>query len=145
MNENEIEIKRLGTGDEDLLWTVIAVFEGAQGTAAHLSKVLADDSNIVIVAHYGGEPAGFLLAHRLRRIKDPSNKIFLYDIEVAGLHRRKGVGRALVSHLLEVAKRERSKTVFVFTNHDFKGAPDFYDATGAEMEGDSELLYVYRL
>jgi ribosomal protein S18 acetylase RimI-like enzyme len=51
-------------------------------------------------------------------------------VSVARQHRRKGIGRALVMHLLDVASQLRLKEVAIVTNNDWADAIGLYKGCG---------------
>jgi len=75
--------------------------------------LLADSRTLLLVAFDSGQSVGFVLAHELpRRHGDPA-KLFVYEIDVAESHRRRGVASALLAELAELARERRIETGFV--------------------------------
>jgi ribosomal protein S18 acetylase RimI-like enzyme len=138
-----VNVKRLGTNDLDLLVSAVRKFKQRESSAEHAHSFLADPRHFVIVAEIGGEPVGFLLAYRLERMDRPSAKLFIYEIEVAEPHRRKGIGTSLIHSILEIVRREGLMNAFVLTNHSNEGAVAFYKNTGGRIEKGDDLMFVY--
>jgi AraC family transcriptional regulator of adaptative response/methylated-DNA-[protein]-cysteine methyltransferase len=52
------------------------------------------------------------------------------DVIVAFEHRGKGIGKAILEHVIEYAKRKKLKRITLFTDEDNFQAQDFYQALG---------------
>src|SRR5438552_8005485 len=93
---SEIAIRVLAQGDEDIV-RELATYDGPGDPEA----LLADPRTLMLVAFDGGRPVGFVLAHELpRRPGDPA-KLFVYEVDVSGTHRRSGIAAALLGRLAE--------------------------------------------
>ncbi|HKO05287.1 MAG TPA: GNAT family N-acetyltransferase [Candidatus Acidoferrales bacterium] len=138
-----MKVKRLDTDDLAMLVSTVRSFKGREISAGHAQDFLADPRHFVIVAETGGEPVGFLLAYRLERMDRPSAKMFIYEIEVAEAHRRKGMGTSLIGAIREIVRREGLMNAFVLTNHSNEGAVAFYKSTGGRIENGDDLMFVY--
>lgn len=143
--ESAISAVRLKAPDSAMLREAVRSVQGMEVEEGRLAKLLSSDTNIVVTAISGSRPVGILLAYRLDRISDKRGKLFLYDIEVLGEYRRLGAGRKMIEKLLSIAREESCASVFVLTNSEFEGAPEFYSSTGARLENGEELLFVYDL
>jgi aminoglycoside 3-N-acetyltransferase I len=135
--------KQLGTNDVALLVSTVRRFKGREISAKHAHSFLTDPRHFVIVAEVAGEPVGFLLAYRLERMDRPSAKMFIYEMEVAGPHRRKGIGTSLIAAIREIVRRDGLMNAFVLTNHSNEAAVAFYKSTGARIEHGDDLMFVY--
>lgn len=139
----EMKIRRLEPKDAALAIETVKSFEAKDVSLKYMEKFLLNPHNYLIVAEDDGEPVGFLLAHALQRLKQDSYKMFIYEIDVAEKHRRKGIGTALISHVREIVRTEKMLNAFVFTNHSNKGAVEFYKSTGGKIENGDDLMFVY--
>jgi ribosomal protein S18 acetylase RimI-like enzyme len=117
-----MQIRRLGRGDEDV---VVALATRAPHTA-----LLEDDRTIFLVAFEGDEPIGFVLAHDLPRRHDPPAKLLVYEVDVAEAHRRRGVGKALLAELAEIARSRGIRRGWVLTDRDNEAGMALYRAAG---------------
>ena len=73
---------------------------------------------------------GGLTAHTWPMTRAEQSEIFIYDIAVRKDQQRKGVGRRLVTALLESAVASGIDDVFVAADNDDSHALDFYRALG---------------
>jgi aminoglycoside 3-N-acetyltransferase I len=107
-----IEIRRLRRDDSSVL--------------VEHRELLDDPHAIFLVAFDGDEEVGFVLAHDLPRRRGGARQLFVYEVEVAESHRRRGIGRALLEHLAELGIRE----AFVLTEPDNEAANGLYESVG---------------
>jgi aminoglycoside 3-N-acetyltransferase I len=117
-----INIRRLGNGDS-------APF------VVHLD-LLADPDAIVLAAFDGDEPVGFVLAHDLPRRHGEVRHLFVYEVDVVESHRRRGIARALLERLGELARERGIRRAFVLTEPDNEAANGLYgslDGTRSEV------------
>jgi ribosomal-protein-alanine N-acetyltransferase len=116
-----IKIRRLEHGDESVF--------------VQHRELLADPHSIFLVAFDGDEPVGFVLAHDLPRRHGNARQLFVYEVEVAESHQRRGIARSLLECLAELARERGLREAFVFTEPDNAAAHGLYaDAGGVRSE-----------
>ena len=138
-----ITVRRLEPGDESLARTVARGFKHAHISASYAGTFLANSSNHLIVGEAAGELAGFLLAYRLDRIDRPTGQLFVYEVAVNPSHRHRGVGTALMQFARSLVEHERLMEAFTITSRDNEATIALYSGTGAELEDDRGMLFVY--
>jgi aminoglycoside 3-N-acetyltransferase I len=102
---------------------------------------------VLLVAFEGAEHAGFALAYVLRRRHGDGRQLFLYEIEVAKRHRRRGVATDLLRSLQAFAVASGIGRGFVLTERDNVAAMSLYRSVGAREERDDvvwEIDYTAR-
>ena len=72
--------------------------------------LLADRRTLMLVAFDGARPVGFVLAHELPRRHGRRAKLFVYEVDVAETHRRRGIAAALLGRLAELARERGIQT-----------------------------------
>lgn len=77
--------------------------EAMRGVA---EEMFADPRTHLRVARVDDRPVGVLVAMELHSIKFPGRALWIEELYVDPTERRGGIGRALVEHLLDWAKRE---------------------------------------
>lgn len=82
-----------------------------------------------------GAPVGFLLAHVLPRRHGDRSGLFVFEVDVAATHRRRGVARALLERLAGLARERGIRQGFVLTEPDNAPANALYEAVGGTVEG----------
>ena len=126
----DIEIRVLGPGDESVI-RALQTYDG-DGDPEGL---LADPHTLMLVAFDGQRPVGFVLAHDLPRRHGDRSGLFVYEVDVAATHRRRGIARALLERLAELARERGIRQGFVLTESDNAPANALYEALGGTVEG----------
>jgi ribosomal protein S18 acetylase RimI-like enzyme len=121
-----IAIRLLAPGDEDVVRR-IATSEGSGDPEG----LLTDPRTLMLVAFDGGLPVGFVLAHELPRRHGDRSKLFVYEVDVAETHRRRGIASALLERLAELARERGIRVGFVLTEPDNGPANALYRDVGA--------------
>jgi aminoglycoside 3-N-acetyltransferase I len=122
-----IAIRLLTPGDETLVRELATYDESGDPEA-----LLADPRTLMLVAFDGERPVGLVLAHVLPRRHGDRGKLFVYEVDVAESHRRRGIASALLARLGELARERGIPSGFVLTEPDNGPANALYrDAGGA--------------
>jgi GNAT superfamily N-acetyltransferase len=147
-----IEIRRLGSGDEDVLASLAREADdldlaGASRPepalqAEDAAAYLADPAVVHWVAVEGGGVVGELLCHVLRLPSGSGKELLLYAIGVRGAHRRRGIGTALVREMLAYARAEGIDEVWVLADN--QAAEAFYAACGFVPGDEEQAVYLQR-
>jgi aminoglycoside 3-N-acetyltransferase I len=129
-------LARLSAQDRDLAKRLFKLMAEAFGEACealsdeYVDRILAREDFWVIAALSGDEIVGGITAHTLPMTRTASSEVFIYDLAVREEHRRRGVGRQLVTHLRNEAAAVGIVDVFVAADNDDEHALDFYRALG---------------
>ena len=142
-----VSIKRLGPGDEatlELLAGEDADFdlEGRGGPLTPLKpgvamRYLANPGVLHWVATDGVEVTGFLCCTVVLLRSGPGQELLLYEIGVRKAWRRKGVGRALLSHMESWMKSNEVGEVWVCADNSVAVA--FYRGCGFGVETEQPV------
>ena len=129
----DVEIRRLGPGDEDAVRDAGALFD-APPEAQATRRFLAEPGHHLLVAYdAGGAPAGFVSGVETTH-PDKGTEMFLYELAVDEAFRRKGVASALVTALADLARERGCYGMWVLTDADNTAACATYRATGSTAE-----------
>jgi ribosomal protein S18 acetylase RimI-like enzyme len=139
----EFSIRKLEPEDAATGVETVKYFAGKDASLEYLQRFLSNPANYLIVAEVENKLAGFLLAHRLERLKEESFKLFIYEIDVDKKFQRRGIGTALIEFAKNIVRQERMLNAFVFTSYSNAGAVEFYKSTGAKIENGDDLMFVY--
>ncbi len=123
-----MSIVALGPGDEARVKEASALFDGPARDDA-TSRFLNDPNHHLLVAYEDGEPAGFVSGVELTH-PDKGTEMFLYELAVDERFRRRGIGRALVTALADLARDKGCYGMFVLTDDGNPAALATYQAAG---------------
>ncbi len=140
MSSPPVTIRRLGPADVPLLRELNVVFGEAFGEPetyaaapprdAYVEGLLAKDHVAVVVALAGEEIVGGLVAYELDKFESERREVYIYDLAVAGKHRRRGIATALIGHLREIARRRGAWVVYVQADYGDEPAIALYEKLG---------------
>jgi aminoglycoside 3-N-acetyltransferase I len=135
---SDISIRMLAPGDEGVVRD-LATLDGSADPAA----LLVDPRTLLLAAFDGDRPVGFVLAHELPRRHGDRAKLFIYEVEVAESHRRRGIGAALLARLAELARERGIRVGFVLTGPDNGPANALYRSAGGTSQPVVEWTLSY--
>ena len=96
---------------------------------------------ITVVALEGYRICGFaMLAMERQRMFEP-RRGHLLPIGIFPQHQRKGIGRALLEHMEEVARQYGSSEMRLWTAVDNEPALCFFEKTGYQIIGSEDFYY----
>lgn len=96
----------------------------------HLRRLLGREGFWAVAAVVDGVPVGGLTAHVLPMTRAQSTELLVYDLAVRADWQRRGVGRALVQHVLRASAAAGVGEAFVLADDEDVHALDFYRALG---------------
>jgi ribosomal protein S18 acetylase RimI-like enzyme len=134
-----VRIERLGPDDVDRVAAAEALFDDAIDAQTSRS-FLADDRHHLLVAYEGDAPAGFVSGVELLHPDKPRPEMFLYELGVDEAFRGRGIGRALVEALRELAWERGCHAMWVLTDEANQAATATYQAAGGSRESESVMF-----
>jgi len=132
------DIRRLGPGDDALVVAAEHLFDGPARPDA-TARFLAEDGHHLLVAYDDGQPVGMVTGVETTH-PDKGTELFLYELGVAEAARGRGVGRALVTALAELARDRGCYGMWVLTDDDNPAAVRAYTAAGGKQEPLTRLI-----
>jgi ribosomal protein S18 acetylase RimI-like enzyme len=127
--------------DPDAAKAALAAAAGTARDAAELASVLPREDVHLLVAHDGGVPVGVVIGYELPRLLRAGTGMLLYSIDVAATHRRRGVGRALVAGLRELARERGCDATWLLTNASNEPAMALYAAAGLVRPNPDDVMW----
>jgi len=125
-----MRIAHLAAGDEHVVRAAFALFDHAP-TGDWTAKFLSSEGHHLLIAlGDADDPMGFVSGVETTH-PDKGTEMFLYELAVHADHRNRGIGRALVSALAEVARERGCYGMWVLTDSDNAAALAAYRAAGA--------------
>jgi ribosomal protein S18 acetylase RimI-like enzyme len=137
-----MRIVELGRGDDVLLDRAVRTFRGVSGV--HHAAFLADSSSVCLLMVDGDEVVGWAWGTRQRHVCGYS-QLQLYEIEVIGPSRRRGIGSRLVAAFLDIGRRDGDAKVYLFTGADNTAAQALYQRQGGTPSDSDDTGYSWRL
>src|SRR6187401_279501 len=91
----------------------VKTYCGNRPGSDYLRRLLGSDSFIAIAALESGEVVGGIAAYELKKFEQERSEVYIYDLAVAAMHRRRGIATALIHELKKIAKARGARVVFV--------------------------------
>jgi aminoglycoside 3-N-acetyltransferase I len=139
-----VEVRRLGPDDGDQMRALNALFATEFDDVAHyasakprdsyLCRILGRRDVVVLIALAENEIVGGLVAYVLDKLEQERSELYIYDLAVAGAHRRKGVATALIAELQEMATRMGAWVIYVQADYEDDPAIALYSKLGTRED-----------
>ncbi|TSC84939.1 MAG: Gentamicin 3'-N-acetyltransferase [Parcubacteria group bacterium Gr01-1014_13] len=100
----------------------------------YLVSLLGKSNFIVLAALYENEVVGGLVAYELEKFEQKRKEIYIYDLAVIELHRRKGLATQLIKNLKQIAKERGAYIIFVQADHGDMPAIKLYKSLGTKED-----------
>jgi ribosomal protein S18 acetylase RimI-like enzyme len=101
---------------------------------------LADDANLLLIAYADGTPAGFVSGTSVVHPDKPQPELFLNELGVHEAYRGRGIARALVTRLWQLAQARGCRGMWVLTDAGNEAANKVYAAAGGRR-ARVEVMY----
>lgn len=118
-----VVIRQITPRDVTLLQNLLAVFgeafkdadtyTGKRPHPGYLSRLLASDYFIALVALKNDEIVAGIAAYELRKFEQERSEIYIYDLAVVAAHRREGIATAMIEELKKIAAVRGAHVIFV--------------------------------
>ncbi|HXW83126.1 MAG TPA: GNAT family N-acetyltransferase [Candidatus Binataceae bacterium] len=126
-----IEVKVLHAGDDHVLMKVAPEVFDYPVDPALVHEFLVDPRHHIAVAIDDGVVVGFASAvHYIHPDKPP--ELWINEVGLAPTHRRRGLGKAVLQSLFEVARAQRCKMAWVLTDRSNTAAMALYKSVGGK-------------
>jgi ribosomal protein S18 acetylase RimI-like enzyme len=133
-----MEIRLLGPGDTGAVLAAASLFDDLPDVSA-TTKFLAEAGHHLFIAYEDGQAAGFVSGVEMTH-PDKGTEMFLYELGVHKDFRRRGIGRALVSALSDLAIQRGCYGMWVLTDADNDAALATYRSAGAGETEEQVML-----
>ncbi len=143
MTSRTISVRRLAPGDDALVLATPGLFDNPPRPDA-TATFLARDGHHLLLAFDDEAPAGTPAVGFVSGVEtthpDKGTEMFLYELSVDEAARNRGVGRALVAALAELARENGCYGMWVLTDDDNPAAVRAYEAAGGQQEPLTRLI-----
>ena len=112
----------------------LPTYEAQQPDDAYLEHLLASRTFVAIAAVDGVEVVGGLAGYVLPKFEQARSELYIYDLAVAELHRRKGVATAMIDRLKRFASEQGIYVIFVQADYGDGPAIALYTKLGLREE-----------
>ena len=129
-------IRKLAPGDETDLAKALALFRNAERIEP--DRFLANPDCFALVAE-APDIIGWAYGYELVR-PDGRSTLLIYELEVAAVHRRRGLGGRLVAACRREALARGCARMWVLTDAANEPARALYESSGAATGSDQSLL-----
>jgi [ribosomal protein S18]-alanine N-acetyltransferase len=136
-----VDIVRIGPNDAAAVMAAAAVFDHPPRADA-TARFLAERGHHLLIAYDGAAPVGFISGVETVH-PDKGAEMFLYELGVAGSHRRRGIGRALVEALAALAREQGCYGMWVATDEDNVAALATYRSVGALRDDERSVILTW--
>lgn len=97
---------------------------------AYAERLLGNEHFIALAATREGVVVAGLAAYVLPKFEQERSEVYIYDLAVAGAHRRQGIATALIGRLQAIAGERGSYVIFVQADHGDDPAIALYTRLG---------------
>jgi len=140
-----VEVRLLRAGDEAVLDTVAAeVFDDALDPGA-TAEFLRDSRHHLAVAIDNGVVVGFASAVIYVHPDKPRPELWINEVGVAPTHQRRGIGRLVMTALLDLGRREHCSEAWVLADRSNTAAHHFYASLGGDPAADDAVMFTFEL
>ena len=112
----------------------VSTYQDAVPDDDYLAALLAKPQFIALAATSGDLVVGGLAAYVLDKFERDRREIYIYDLAVAGAHRRKGVATTLIKRLIAIASERRAYVIFVQADRGDEPAIKLYESLGTRED-----------
>jgi aminoglycoside 3-N-acetyltransferase I len=105
-------------------------YQAAVPRDAYLASLLGSDHFIALAAVLAEEVVGGLTAYVLDKFEQERREVYIYDLAVAGAHRRQGIATGLIDRLKSVARQRGAYVIFVQADRGDIPAIRLYESLG---------------
>ncbi len=112
----------------------VPTFSHAQPDADYLGRLLDSPHFIALGAFDGQLAVGGLAAYVLPKFEQARSEIYIYDLAVAGTHRRRGIATALIGSLRRVATEIGAYVIYVQADYGDEAAVALYTRLGVRED-----------
>jgi aminoglycoside 6'-N-acetyltransferase I len=140
-----MEIKVLQAGDDRVLGTVLdGVFDGPLDCRT-TKEFLSDSRHHIVVAVENGAVVGFASAVHYVHPDKPSPELWVNEVGIATSHRERGLGKAIIQSLLDLARKLGCAEAWVLTDRMNTPAMRLYSSSGGGEARNDQVMFTFRL
>ncbi|MCU0543210.1 MAG: GNAT family N-acetyltransferase [Oscillatoriaceae cyanobacterium Prado104] len=136
----ELSIARLTPDEWQKAQASIELFWDVAPSQETIVKFLSNSHHILLSAQLDDLPVGQVIAYILDRWDKNESMLFLYSIDVAETHQRRGIGKALIAAVRKLGRSQGCSEAFVFANESNLPAMQLYQSTGGKRSNPDDVV-----
>jgi ribosomal protein S18 acetylase RimI-like enzyme len=107
-----------------------AAYTSRQPDDLYLARLLGSDTFIAIAALEGEQVVGGLAGYELPKFEQPRSEFYIYDLAVAGTHRRQGIATLMIRELQRLTAARGIYVIYVQADYGDEPAVALYTKLG---------------
>lgn len=112
----------------------VPAYSSRQPDDGYLEKLLGSDTFIAIAAVDGDQVVGALAGYVLPKFEQARSEFYIYDLAVAGTHRRQGIATAMIQELQRIAAQRGIYVIYVQADYGDEPAIALYTKLGTRED-----------
>ncbi len=136
----QVYIERARAISADLLNEINRRFPDHGWEATSAARFCADNANVLLIAYCGETPCGLLIAYRLHCLDERRAQLFIDEVDVQEDYRCRGIGRAMMVRVLQIAREMGVGEAWVQTHAVNIPALALYRTVGGIQEDPGETI-----
>lgn len=109
-------------------------YQSAVPSDEYLSRLIARQDFIPLVAIDSGKVVGGLAAYVLSKFEQERSEVYIYDLAVLESHRRQGIATGLINTLREFAREIGAYVIYVQADPPDEPAVKLYESLGVRED-----------
>lgn len=115
--------------------------EGIRQSLRHFDA-LNSDCVWLLIAFFNGQPAGLVVLTRIPKLDARLGFLYLDELHVVPQYRRRGIGKTLLAHCIELAQELGLAGIRLLARIDNEPARNLYESMN--VRGNETMLYQFR-
>jgi aminoglycoside 3-N-acetyltransferase I len=111
-----------------------ATYTGAQPSDFYLKELLSNGSFVAVAAKSDSKVVGGIAAYLLPKFEQARAEIYIYDLAVDEVHRRRGIATAMIEALKKIAVAKGAYVIYVQADHGDDAAIALYTKLGVRED-----------
>ncbi len=137
-------IKRLTVADMHLVSKMLKNSNKENRNIENTKAYLENDSNYFLAYIKQDKIIAYALAYTLQRYDGNESMMYLHEIDVDIDHRRKGIGKMLLSEMKNICANMGFMKLFLITNKSNTSAVSLYESLDGETSSDDDIVYTFK-
>jgi ribosomal protein S18 acetylase RimI-like enzyme len=139
IEEGAMELWHATAGSEERVKAAEQLFDDPVDLEA-TRRFLADEVNHLLIAYVGDQATGFVSGTELTHPDKSTPELFLNELAVDAAYRGRGIGKALVRKIWQIAQSRGCRGMWVLTDDSNPAALRVYTGAGGTRSGEQVMF-----